>query len=164
MVLKFMIIKARFQPTNRDYTMDDHTIVPVPSHFAVFYYDKLRFSDTDLLGHVNNSAFGKFFENGRTDVLYKGSEVIAPEGAFFVIAHLAIDFVAEMNWPAEVVVGTNATKTGRSSVTMDQAIFVDDKCVARAHSVIVLMSEATRRSTALPRALIEYFTGLKPPL
>lgn len=143
--------------------MSDQTETPKLSQFAVHFFDKIRFSDTDMLGHVNNSTFGKFFESGRVDVIHDNGVRKTPEGTFFVLAHLGIDFIAEMNWPGDVAIGTNVTKIGRSSVTMHQAIFVDEICVGRANSVIVLMSDKTRRSTALSPELIARLTKLMPP-
>jgi acyl-CoA thioester hydrolase len=40
-------------------------------------------------------------------------------------------------------------RVGRSSVTIEQAIFQDGACVATAETVVVHMDEATRRSRPL---------------
>jgi len=41
------------------------------------------------------------------------------------------------------------TRIGRTSFHLGQGVFVEDRCVAIADSVLVLADEATRRSTPL---------------
>ncbi len=110
----------------------------------------LRYADTDRQGHVNNAVFATFLESGRTAIFFGADKPIAPAGASFVLARLALDFLAEVHWPGEVVVGTTVLRLGNSSVTFGQGIFFQDKCAAKAETVIVLIDEATRKSRPLP--------------
>jgi hypothetical protein len=55
-----------------------------------------------------------------------------------------------MHWPGIVEIGTRIDRIGRSSVTLAQALFVGDDCVATCQSVVVLIDASTRRSTCLP--------------
>jgi acyl-CoA thioester hydrolase len=48
-------------------------------------------------------------------------------------------------------------KFGRTSVTFDQAVFSQGKCVASAQSVNVLIGESSRKPTALSAEIIENF-------
>jgi acyl-CoA thioester hydrolase len=75
-----------------------------------------------------------------------------PAGCEFVLARIRIDFLRELNWPGDVVVGTAVTRIGRSSTTLAQAIFRDGVAVATAESVGVLMDSSARRATPLPEA------------
>ena len=113
----------------------------------------VRYGDTDRQGHVNNAVFSTFLEAGRVNFLIAGEALHGP-GAAFVIARLVLDFKAELNWPGEVWVGTRVSKVGRSSMTLEQAIYQDGVCAATAENVVVQMDEATRRSTPLsPQAV-----------
>ena len=134
---------------------------PRPSDFAKLTKEKVRFSDTDRLGHVNNTVFARYFESGRVDILYDNGVKRTPEGTFFVAAHTSIDFLLEVNWPSEVVVATKVEKIGRSSVTFSQALFVNDACTTKAKAVIVMMDEETRRSAELPPSLRAFFEALQ---
>lgn len=111
--------------------------------------DKLRYGDTDRQGHVNNAVFSTFLETGRVAALYDPAAPLAEPGCSFVIARLAIDFLAEILWPGEVQVGTRIASVGRSSMQIEQAIFQADKCVATSQSVIVQVDETTRKSRPL---------------
>lgn len=126
--------------------------------------DKLRYGDTDRQGHVNNAVFATFLETGRVEALFgaaSGTGVdLADEGAAFVIARLELDFTAEIRWPGEVAIGTRVVKVGKSSFTLEQAVFQQDICAARAVSVIVQMDETTRKSRPLSQTAIERLTQL----
>ena len=135
-------------------TLTETSEALAPQAFPARITERLRYADTDRQGHINNAVFATLFESGRVAFLYDPARPLAPAGAQFVIAKLSIDFLDELNWPGDVVVGTGVARLGRSSLYLDQALFVADRCVARATSVIVLMDEATRRSTPLPPATV----------
>src|SRR5580658_7445207 len=112
--------------------------------------DVVRYADTDRQGHVNNAVFATFIESGRAAILYDPAKPLAPAGASFFSARLLVDFLAEIRWPADVAIGTSVLRIGRSSVTLGQGLFVDNRCVATAETVIVLMDDATRKSRPFP--------------
>ena len=72
-----------------------------------------------------------------------------------MIAKLALEFLSEMHWPGAVEIGTRVEKVGQSSVTLAQGLFVNQRCVATAGSVVVLMEIATRRSVNLSKETAE---------
>lgn len=129
--------------------------------FALRTGDKLRYGDTDRQGHVNNAVFATFLETGRVELLY--NEALADLGAAFVIARLELDFLAEVNWPGEVEIGTAVLDVGRSSFKLFQKVFQDGKPVAQAVTVIVQMSESTRRSQPLSERARERLQELTGP-
>ena len=112
-------------------------------------FDKVRYADTDRQGHVNNAAFSTFLETGRVEFLYNPDDPLAAENGAFVIASLNLTFLAEINWPGRVDIGTGVTKVGNSSLKLYQGIFQEGRCVATAETVIVQMDERTRRSAPL---------------
>lgn len=124
------------------------------SDFPIHSHDKIRYRDTDQLGHVNNAVFSTFFETGRAELLVHPDRRIADDGAYFVIASLFLEYYEEVTWPGTVNVGTRVTKIGRSSVTLEQGLFQDGRCMARAETVLVQVSEETRRSTPLSETAI----------
>jgi acyl-CoA thioester hydrolase len=120
----------------------------------------IRYADMDRQGHVNNAVFATFSEIGRVAFLYDPAHPLAPEGASFVIARLAIDFHAELFWPGTVEIGTGVTRIGRSSMTLEQGLFSNGKLVASAEAVIVLFDQATRSSCPLPAEKAAMLEGL----
>ncbi len=91
-----------------------------------------------------------FLETGRVDLIEGRSW--RDGGASFVIAHLAMDYVAEVFWPGTVDIGTSVLKIGRSSFTLSQAVFQSGRLVATAETVMVYVDNSTHRSTPLPDA------------
>jgi acyl-CoA thioester hydrolase len=84
------------------------------------------------------------------ELLCDPEKVPIPCDSQFVIAKLVLEFRAEMHWPGTVEIGTGVERIGRSSVTLTQALFVRDCCVAVAESIVALMSTVTRQSMLLP--------------
>lgn len=122
-------------------------------------YDKLRYPDADPMGHVNNSAFATFLETGRVEMLHRPEGPLAIEGAGWVIARLALDFVSEVRWPGSVDIGTGVTRIGSSSVSLEQALFQDGRLAALAETVIVQFDQATRRPTPLSEGTVAKLRG-----
>ena len=56
--------------------------------------------------------------------------------------------------------GLGVSKFGRTSVTFDQVVFSEGKCVASAQSVTVLIDEATRKPTPLTAEILAQFPAL----
>ena len=127
---------------------------PTLDDFPARTFDKLRYGDTDRQGHVNNAVFATFFETGRVEMLLAGGADFLAPGQSLVLARLEIDLVAEINWPGTVEIGTRVAKIGRSSMSLEQAVFQNGVLAARGISVVVLTDETTRRSTPLSEQAI----------
>jgi len=112
-------------------------------------FDKVRYSDTDRQGHVNNAVFAAFCETGRVEFLYDPINPLHDEGAAFVIAQLNISFKNEICWPGTIEIGTAVEKIGTSSIQLIQGLFQDGKMVGAATSVIVQVDETTKKAKPL---------------
>lgn len=130
------------------------------SDFPLRTEDKLRYADTDRQGHVNNAIFSSLLENARVELLYDPARPLAAPGCSFVIARLTLDFLNEITWPGRVDTGTRVARVGKSSVTLEQAIFQNGRCVATAVTVIVHVSGETRRSHPFSDAALAAFAAL----
>jgi acyl-CoA thioester hydrolase len=118
--------------------------------YRTWTHDKLRFADTDLVGHVNNAAFATFCETGRVAFLYDPERPLTSPETDYVIVRLVLDFRREMHYPGIVEIGTRVLKIGRSSFTMGQGLFKDGECCATAEGTCVLLDKASRRPVPLP--------------
>jgi acyl-CoA thioester hydrolase len=137
------------------------TTLPTLDDYPARTYDKLRYGDTDRQGHVNNAIFATFFETGRVEMLLAGGGDFLAPGQSLVLARLEIDLVAEINWPGTVEIGTRVAKIGRSSMSLEQAVFQNGVLAARGISVVVLTDETTRRSTPLSESAIEKLSAFR---
>jgi len=99
----------------------------------------VRFADLDPLGHVNNVAFGFFFEEGRA-ALNRAAlprDLRQHHGMRIVIADLHIAFLAEAFYPGDLIVGTGVLRVGRSSYVTASALFQNGQCAAVCDTVMV---------------------------
>ncbi len=136
------------------------TSEPVRSDYPLRTTDKIRYADTDRQGHVNNAVFSSLLENGRVELLYDPQKPLAAPGCSFVIANLNLSFLSEIVWPGVVETGTRVAKVGRSSVTLEQAIFQGERVTATATTVIVHVSGETRRSAPFSEAAVQALSAL----
>lgn len=112
-------------------------------------YDKVRYSDTDRQGHVNNAVFACFLETGRVELLYDPVRPLSAAGCSFVIVSLSMNLISELRWPGTAEIGTGVVKIGNSSISMVQGLYQNGKLVATAETVIVHTSAETKRSSPL---------------
>ncbi|MDE2061605.1 MAG: acyl-CoA thioesterase [Bradyrhizobium sp.] len=119
--------------------------------------DNVRFADLDPNGHVNNAVYATYFETGRVTLMKDQSYWRLPEGLAWIMVRLDIHFRAELHWPGTIEMGLGVTKFGRTSVSFDQVVFSDGRCVASAQAVTVLIDQATRRPTPLTADIIAKF-------
>ena len=117
---------------------------------VVWNEDVIRFSDTDMNGHVNNAVFSVFCESGRVNLLRGKLGPTRPAGAYFVLAKVTIEFRAELHYPGRVLIATWLRSLGRTSVGFGQALFDEaSRLVATSEAVTVGMDGPTRRPAAL---------------
>jgi acyl-CoA thioester hydrolase len=119
--------------------------------------DNVRFADLDPNQHVNNAVYATYFETGRVTLVKDRSFGLMPPGLAWILVRLDIHFRAELRWPGSIEMGLGVGKFGRTSVTLDQVVFSEGRCVASAQSVTVLIDESTRKPTPLTPEIIANF-------
>ncbi len=135
--------------------------VPSIGDFAFITSDKIRYCDTDRQGHVNNAVFSSFFETGRTEILYNPAHPLACPNCSFVIARIQLDFLNEITWPGEIMIGTRISKIGKSSLQIEQGLYQKEKCVAFAQTAVVQVNEETKKSVSLDDEAIKVLSKLR---
>lgn len=113
---------------------------------------RLRFNDTDRLGHVNNAVFAVLLEQGRTEFTLEAGLPIESDGTTLVIVRLELDFLHELEWPGTVTIETEVARLGDRSFTLRQRLTSASGLCARAVSVLVVMDRAARRAVPLDGA------------
>ena len=119
--------------------------------------DNVRFGDLDPNQHVNNAVYATYFETGRVTLMKDRGLGLMPEGLAWIMVRLDIHFRAELRWPGTIDLGLGVTKLGRTSVTFEQVVFSEGKCVASAQAVTVLIDNITRKPTPLTEDIIRSF-------
>ena len=119
--------------------------------------DNVRFADLDPNQHVNNAVYATYFETGRVTLMKDPAFRLMPEGLAWIMVRLDIHFRAELTWPNVIETGLGVSRFGRTSVTFDQVVFCEGRCVASSQSVSVLIDEVTRRPVPLTDAVRQNF-------
>ena len=119
--------------------------------------DNVRYADLDPNQHVNNAVYATYFETGRVTLMKDRSYGLTPDGRAWIMVRLDMHFRAELRWPGTIEMGLGLVKFGRTSVTFEQVVFCEGKCVASAKSVSVLIDEATRKPAPLTRPIVAAF-------
>jgi acyl-CoA thioester hydrolase len=119
--------------------------------------DNVRFADLDPNQHVNNAVYATYFETGRVTLIKDRSYGLMPAGLTWIMVRLDIHFRSELRWPGTIEMGLGVSKFGRTSVTLDQVVFSEGKCVASAQATTVLIEESTRKPAPLTEEIIGNF-------
>lgn len=127
--------------------------------FSYWHRLATRWSDMDLLGHVNNARFFSFDEDAR---LAYFQSLWADDPRFwkdygFILASLGCDFISQLHHPSELEMGFRISRLGRSSMQTQGALFVGDRLVAITRGVVVWFDYQLQKTQPLPehvRALI----------
>jgi len=93
---------------------------------AQIFKCRIDWSDLDLLGHVNNIAFSRFFQAARVEFCgHIGLEVYSGMTTGPILAASRVQFTAQLFFPGNVRILTRVRKTGGSSIVMEHALYDD---------------------------------------
>ena len=110
---------------------------------------KIRFCDTDMLGHVNNSVYSVLLEAGRVELVNEAGLLDPANGFGVVIVRLELDFMGELNWPGEVTVESAVHRLGTKSIQVRQRLISNGIIAAKSHTVLAVMDMNTRKAVPL---------------
>jgi acyl-CoA thioester hydrolase len=147
--------------------LTDRSANPHLEDFPYRLTDNVRFADLDPNSHVNNAVYATYFETGRVTLMKDRTFGLMPERLAWIMVRLDIHFRAELKWPGTIEMGLGVSKFGRTSVTFDQVVFSEGRCVASSQSVSVLIDEVSRRPVPLTDEVKKNFEpwwrrGFKP--
>ena len=112
----------------------------VPARWPFGLLDRVRFSEIDALGHVNHTAYLRWFESLR--VLYmreRGISAYDGSGPLIVLKSVTMEYRREMFLGERYVVTARTMRFRRASLEMEYAAFAPD-LRAEGTAVIVLLA------------------------
>jgi acyl-CoA thioester hydrolase len=120
------------------------------------------YNDLDTNGHLNNVAYGRFFEHMRFTAHHEIGVIDALEGGSrLLVGRVAIDYLAETRLGDPLVVRIRLARFGRASLIEEMAAWQGDVCVALAE--VVMVHQHNGSAAPWPDALRRAFTTLEPP-
>ncbi|MCG7535793.1 thioesterase family protein [Pseudoalteromonas sp. OOF1S-7] len=119
-----------------------------------------RFSETDVLGHINNTALPVWFEAARTPIFKIFTPDLNPHQWKLIVAKVEVTFKGELFYGQAVEVKTAIEKIGNSSFVILQQAWQHGECCAEGRTVMVRYDFAAKAPQVLSddekRALAEY--------
>lgn len=118
--------------------------------FEFYYPVKVRFSETDLFGHLNNTVPFTYFEEGRIE-FFKNRGLMADwldEGgeSIIVVADLQCDFLKQVFFDEHLKIHVKADSVGNSSVDIHYMATREDNDICFVgRGTVVQISKATGR-------------------
>lgn len=99
-----------------------------------------RYGDMDANGHLNNVAIAQLFEETRVQFNWASARLFTGSRPRFLAAHVAIDYLAEGEYPAPATMALAVNHIGSSSFRMAKAAFQHGRAIALCDSVLVFRS------------------------
>lgn len=131
---------------NRDIRLDD---------FRHQMRMDVRWGDVDMLGHVNNAKYFTYDESSRIQYFepFGASDPRMWKDYGLILASIGADFIQQVHYPAQLVVGTRITKIGRSSMTSLSGLFVDKQLMAAVRGVLVWFDYVNQKALPVPETI-----------
>jgi len=135
--------------------------IPAPWSFGLA--DRVRFGELDALGHVNHTAYLRWFESFRLPYLAARDVTrYSPTCPRLVLRSVAATYHAELFGSTDYVIAGRTVRYRRTSFTMEAAIYSlpQAKLHCSAEAVVVLLNPDGNGRAPIPEAGIEAFRDL----
>ncbi|PKM21955.1 MAG: thioesterase [Gammaproteobacteria bacterium HGW-Gammaproteobacteria-14] len=109
-----------------------------------------RFSDTDALGHINNTVIPVWFLEAREPVLRLFSPQLDMREAALAVVRTEFDYLAETHFGCDVEVRTRVARIGNSSLQLAQEVWQNGILTTRGLATLVNFDPVLRRATTIP--------------
>jgi|SRR5699024_1078259 len=131
---------------------------PMRTDFAVIVPIRVKWGEMDVLGHVNNTVFFRYSEDGRIayiDAITQDGSLETNHGP--ILADLHCSFLQQLHYPATVEIGTRTRRFGHSSLKILQGLFHAEtqELVASFESIVVWFDYGAQTSMRIPDTIRE---------
>jgi len=114
----------------------------------------LRWSDQDLLGHVNNAKIMTLVEEARIRALTQIQHQVGWEGPLEMVLRTATtDFLRPVMYTDHVVVNVWVSKVGRTSFVLQHQLVQDGVVCATVEAVMVVFDSKQQTSVPIPESI-----------
>lgn len=128
------------------------------SEFKVYY------EDTDASGRVYHANYLKFFERGRTDLIYQTKYthdiLLNKFNIIFVVKECSVKFIKPALFEDTIKVNTKIDELTRVKIKFNQKIYRESDLLVQA-SVLVIPVNSSGKISKLPNELYFFLEKLK---
>ena len=116
---------------------------------------KPRFSDTDGLGHINNTMVPVWFEGARDEVFKWFTPDLDLSQWKLILAKIDATFHGQMYYQAPMEIRTFIGRIGSSSFDVYQELWQQDKCCASGTAVMVHFDYQAQKTVKIPQEIVD---------
>lgn len=109
-----------------------------------------RFSDTDALGHINNTMVPIWFEGARDPVFKLFMPELDPNNWQLILAKVTVEYHAQFFYGKEIEIKTFISRVGGSSFDVYQELWQNNKKCASGTAVMVHFCYQEQASKKIP--------------
>lgn len=109
-----------------------------------------RFSDTDALGHINNTMVPVWFEGARDPIFRLFTPELDLKAWPLILAKIDVSFLAQMYYGQELEIRTMISRIGGASFDVLQEVWQNGKKCASGTAVMVNFCYKTQGSVKIP--------------
>jgi acyl-CoA thioester hydrolase len=120
---------------------------------------EMRFGDMDVWHHLNNVSAMRFYEEGRIRFMAALRQREPGWDRYrLMVAHAAVDYLAEGQYPHAISVGVGIASLGSRSFRFAQALFQQERCIGLAEVVLTHIGDEGPAPLPAPmRATLEKY-------
>lgn len=117
----------------------------------------VRFSETDALGHINNTSYFIYLEEARIRFIESLGFYMDTQKWNFILASTKCDFLSQGYFNQQLVIKTYVSKIGSKSFHLNHDIFLKgtNEIVAKGNAIMVYFNFEKQISEPLPALLRE---------
>jgi len=117
---------------------------------------KVRVSETDLLGHINNKSYFDYIEESRND-FYISANIPLDDTYTFILAKVCCTFLQQGYFGETLHLETYPREIGHKSATLVTKIYKDEKkeLIAKGESIVVYFDLKKQISLQIPEEIKE---------
>lgn len=115
---------------------------------------RVRYGETDQMGVAYYGNYAQYFEVGRVEALreigmtYRSME---ESGVMLPVSEFSVKYLASAQYDDLITVETSITNVSGARIRFDYQLFNEEnKCLAKAHTVLVFVNKETMRPIGAP--------------
>jgi len=125
---------------------------------------RIRYGETDQMGVAYYGNYAQYFEVGRVEALraigmtYRSME---EKGVMLPVSEFFVKYLASAKYDDEITVVTAITSVEGARIRFDYQLFNEEnKCLAKAHTVLVFVNKDSMRPMGAPEdflSILEHY-------
>lgn len=112
-----------------------------------------RFSETDALGHINNTVLPVWFEQARTPIFRFFTPSLAIDEWELILAKIEVSFLKQIYYGKQLEVRTYIESIGTRSFVVYHEAWQSAEKVADGKAVMVNFDHETQKTKAIPDSI-----------